>query len=99
MLVPRLAVAVNVIMGKRNEGTMGKGESCGCGHGVKQPSPYPLPEGEGKGALDVQFLQFFFWQGQLVVAVHTNVAFDDVTRDFLRFFQRVHLVSPALVNV
>ncbi len=55
LLMPGIAVAMNIIM--------------------------------GKSALNVQFLQFFFWQGQRVVAVHANVTFDDVTRDVLRLFQ------------
>mgnify|MGYP000446893094 CR=1 FL=1 len=47
----------------------------------------------------MQFLQFLFRQRQLFIAVHTNITLNDVARDFLRFFQRVHLVSTALVNV
>ena len=39
VLVPRLAVTMNVIMGKRNEGTMGKGEGRRCGHGLNNPHP------------------------------------------------------------
>ncbi|EFC54404.1 hypothetical protein ENTCAN_08660 [Enterobacter cancerogenus ATCC 35316] len=39
VLMPRLAVAMKVIMRKGNKGAMGKGEGCGCGHGLNNPHP------------------------------------------------------------
>ena len=47
----------------------------------------------------MQFLQLLFRQRQLVVVVHHHVVIQDVLGDLLRFFQRVHMVSAALVFV
>ncbi|CNU27568.1 Uncharacterised protein [Salmonella enterica subsp. enterica serovar Bovismorbificans] len=47
----------------------------------------------------MQFLQFFFRQRQLFIAVHAHITLQNMTGNVLRFTERVHLIRTALVNV